>query len=624
MKKIEEMTMKDLLDESTFIELFNMDNTVDYARTIVDLRQRAKQLGSVRDFNEILKAYKSIVDEEVEMQTKSAEVVGYTNFEGDYPRMECGDWLADETGVYKVQWTGKLEMRIIACYHPILPILRLRNMESQEENICIAFKRRGKWHEITVSKEIVASANKIVALSKYGIAVTSENARNLVNYLSDVENLNDREISVETSSSKLGWHKDIFLPYDKGIAFDGNMDFRDLFGSIKENGDYNVWLNHILELRKTGRKEIKLALAASFASVIVGTLEALPFVVDFWNKSGGGKTVLMMLSASVWADPSEHMYIGNFDQTPVGLEVRADLLNSLPMLLDDTSNAPRWTKDDFERLVYMLCSGKGKSRSNKTLGMQRERHWRLCTITNGERPISDYATQGGAINRVIECLCTKKIFDEPRETLEVIRENYGFAGKLFVEIVKNTDKAKLKAMFKEYNNILFAADKTAKQIAAASVLLVADKLATDHIFKDGLYLSTDTLKDMLVSQSDMSDDQRCYDFIIDKVARNPARFEIESSLEQWGIKDMYNGKKYILFYTSALEDICEQGKYSLKSFLAWAKESNILETDPERMTKQKRVGTKRIRFYWIASEAKTEENVENKGFLDDLPDEIPF
>ena len=59
---------------------------------------------------------------------------------------------------------------------------------------------------------MISSANKIVNLSKLGVSVTSENARLLVKYLSDVENLNDDEIPVQKSSSKLGWIGDGFIP----------------------------------------------------------------------------------------------------------------------------------------------------------------------------------------------------------------------------------------------------------------------------------------------------------------------------------------------------------------------------------------------------------------------------
>ena len=99
-------------------------------------------------------------------------------------------------------------------------------------------------------------------------------------------------------------------------------------------------------------------LAASFASVLVSPLGVLPFIVDLWGETEGGKTVTLMLAASVWADPDESNYIGDFKTTDVALEARADLLNSLPMILDDTSKISARIRDNFEGIVYDLCSGK--------------------------------------------------------------------------------------------------------------------------------------------------------------------------------------------------------------------------------------------------------------------------
>lgn len=622
MKKIEEMTISDLLDESTFIELFNIEDSIEHARTIVDLRQRAKQLGSVRDFNEILKAYKNVVDEELESRSVKSEVVGYTNFEGDYPKMQCGDWVADDTGVYQECFMGKHSIYRFACYHPILPISRMRNLETLKERIEIAFKRRGKWETITVAKEVIASANKIVALADYGIAVTSESAKHLVKYLSDIENLNDFDIPLERSSSKMGWHENnTFLPYDDGIIFDGELDFKDLTDSVKAVGSREKWMDTVKALRKTNKIEIRFALAASLASILVDKVGGLPFVVDFWSKSGGGKTVLMMLAASIWASPEEHRYIGNFDQTMVGLEVKADLLNSLPMMLDDTSNATKYTMDEFERLIYMLCSGKGKSRSNKTLGMQRERHWRNCTLMNGEKPISDKVNQGGAINRIIECLCSENIFDDPRGVLDVITNNYGFIGKEFVELVKRTGEKALTVMFNAYNKILLDKDKTAKQTAAAALILTADKLATDSIFDDGIYLDVDEVSKMLVGQSDMSDDVRCYKYLLDMVASNHTHFNPEEACEQWGLIEVINKEKYIIFYKNQIEMLCDKKGFSLKSFLNWANTKDLLLTDSGRKTKNKKINGMTIAMIFMKVVNAEDELTE---FIDIDSLEIPF
>ena len=118
--------------------------------------------------------------------------------------MQCKEWIAGEGGIFlRNPTTGYTD--ILACYHPILPIERLKNLETGEEQIKLAYKRNGRWDEIIVPKTMVTSANKIVSLSGRGIAVTSENAKYLVRYLADVENANEEHIAVQYSTSKLGW-----------------------------------------------------------------------------------------------------------------------------------------------------------------------------------------------------------------------------------------------------------------------------------------------------------------------------------------------------------------------------------------------------------------------------------
>lgn len=293
---------------------------------ILSLTDKAKDLGVKAKFEEILKAYKqSIREYEREQRTRRRNEISlenWTNFEskGKYDNMFCGAWIATDRGVYAQSYDSPND--IVACYHPILPIERLKNMETGEEQIVLAYKRNNRWHEIKVAKDIISSASKIVALSKMGISVTSENAKYLVKYLSDVENMNDDHIQIQSSTAKLGWHGEDFIPYDTEIIFDGDNRFKNIFDAVHENGSWEEWLQHVKQLRTTGRIELKFMLAASFASVLVKPLEALPFFVDLWGETEGGKSVSLMLACSVWANPDESQYIGDFKTTDVALEAK--------------------------------------------------------------------------------------------------------------------------------------------------------------------------------------------------------------------------------------------------------------------------------------------------------------
>lgn len=70
--------------------------------------------------------------------------------------------------------------------------------------------------------------------------------------------------------------------------------------------------------------------------------------------------------------------------------------------MDDTSKVSDRIRGNFEGMVYDLCSGKGKSRSNRDLGVNRENRWQNRILTSGERALQTYVSQGGAINRILK------------------------------------------------------------------------------------------------------------------------------------------------------------------------------------------------------------------------------
>lgn len=621
MKEMSEFDADSILDDEVFIELFEMEDPILRSKTKVQLTRRAKQLGVKSDFEEIMKGYNQ-ADREMKRQEQENRTVctvdNYTNFTGPHDRMYCGAWIADDRGVF-AQNSGRVDE--VACYHPILPVERLRNLETGEEQIKLAYKRNNQWQDIVVPKTMITSANKIVALSGRGISVTSENAKLLVKYLADVENGNDDYIDVQYSTSKLGWINDQFIPYDTDIIFDGDNRFKQAFESVSDHGSFDVWLRHVRELRASGRMEVKFLLAASFSSVLVQVLGGLPFFVDLWGETEGGKTVSLMVAASVWANPDESRYIGDFKTTDVALEAKADMLNHLPMFLDDTSKTSARIRDNFEGIVYDLCSGKGKSRSNKELGINRENRWRNVMICNGERPLSSYVNQGGAINRILEVECGEKIYQDPQKTAETVKKNYGHAGKEFVEIIKELGEDEIRSIQKEFQKQLLDTDKMQKQSISLSIVLAADKIATDYIFKDGQYISVEEAKKVLIDRNELSDNERCYHFIQDKVAMNGHRFDTIASCEKWGIVE--NG--YAIFYNSAFDQICKDGGFSKKSFLSWAAKKGIIQQDSKgNHTKQKKIDGKNSRCVFL--QLNPEENVDKDGFasIDETQEELPF
>lgn len=612
---------KTILSDEVFEEIFSQEDEIYKARLLLSAQEVAERFHVKGKFDQMVKAYKR-VDRETKQRKKQQQTAGmnnYTDFDGPYENMYCGSWIAGETGVY-AQNMATVEQ--IACYHPILPIERLKNLETGEEQIKLAFKRNGRWEEIIIPKTMITSASKIVALSGRGVAVTSENAKLLVRYLSDVENRNTSQIAVQYSSSKLGWIKKEFLPYDTEITFDGDSRFRQLFENIGEHGNRAKWYEHVKSLRQSGRMEIKLMLAASFASVLIHQIGALPFFVDLWGETEGGKTVTLMLAASVWANPAESAYIGDFKTTDVALEAKANMLNHLPMILDDTSKKNRRIEENFEGVVYDLCSGKGKTRSNRDIGINTESHWNNCILTNGERPLTSYVNQGGAINRILEIECGEKVYADPQQTADTLKHNYGFAGKDFVEVIKAMGADSVREIQKDFQQQLFDDEKMQKQSISLSIILTADKIATDTLFKDGQYISIDEAKKVLIDRNELSDNERCYRYILDKIAMNGTRFDADTACEKWGIIE----HGYVFFYNQAFDELCKSGGFSKRSFLSWGVKKKVVETDSMgNPTKQKKIDGKNNRCVCLKLDDGI--SVDDSGFMvvdEAMQEELPF
>lgn len=615
MKKIEEVTKSDLLSREFMQEVFDEEDEIERGVNIANLMDRARELKAYTEFKVLLDAFRKAEREALPEKTKGT-LCQWTNFESDeYDNMICGYWNATERGILKPNSDE------YACYHPILPVERLKNIETGAEQIKLAYKRNGTWHEIVVPKSLIASASKIVALAEQGIAVTSENAKLLVKYLSDVENQNDNFIKIKRSTSKFGWLNKDFIPFDGDIIFDGDMKFKQVSESVTTQGDYKTWLDHARTVRARKRIESKFCLAASFASVLVAPLRGLPFFVDLWGGTEAGKSVALMLAASVWANPDENAFIGDYKSTETALEAKADMLNHLPMLLDDTSNQNRRLAENFESLVYVLCSGKGKTRSNKDIGINRESRWKNCIITNGEKPLTSYVNQGGAMNRILEISCDGHIFEDPRLTASVVKNNYGYAGRDFIKILKEIGVEGIMEIQKVFLDKLDNDEKMQKQSLSLSIVLTADKIATDYIFKDGEYIDIEEAKQVLIDKNELSDNERCYRFILDRVVANRGRFDPRNeNIEQWGVIE----DNYVLMISTALSRLCKEEGYSRLSFLKWASDKGLIQGNGGRYDFTKKTNGICVKYVKIKI---LDDNEFLSDFVDaseEYNDNIPF
>ena len=435
----EQMDKDAILSIKTIESIMDEDDLLAREVMIQEAMDRAEQLKCLTKFKTLINAAKKeekrlieLAKRDVRAGAKTSNNV--TDFTGCDESYDCGAWVANDNGVRTYTVMGER----LACYHPIIPVARMINIQTGKEKVKLKFKKGAMWKDIVIDKSIIASSSKIVALADYGVSVTSENSKALVSYLSDVENLNVEEIEVRNSTSKLGWIKDDFVPYDVNVYFDNESNFKMLYESIRKEGKREKWYDLVKGIRATSRLEPKIYMASAFASVLIEPLNALPFIVNLWGDTGKGKTVALMLAASIYAFPGNNEYVTDPKSTITALETRTNFLNNFPVLIDDMSQIKNRFDDDFSTLVYFLCSGKGKERSNVNLGINATNSWKNVFLTNNEHSLVTETMQGGAVNRIIDVEMEEGyIFDNGNHVVEVIKKNYGYAGEEFIELVKD-------------------------------------------------------------------------------------------------------------------------------------------------------------------------------------------
>lgn len=507
-----------------------------------------------------------------------------TQFEGQPVELFSGQYKCEESGVYFID---KFGYEVNVCRHPIMPIQRLCNADTGVERLEIAYKKGRNWRTVIVEKSVIASSSSILQLASYGIVVNSENAKALSTYLLEIENLNFDVIPEQQSIGRLGWiSQKHFSPYVEELVFDGETNFKHMFNAIKSCGNRETWLYAMRDLRKE-KSPGRLFLAASFASVILEPCGLLPFFLHAWGGTEVGKTVGLMIAASVWASPRLGDYILTFNSTLVGQEMTASFLNSLPMCIDELQIQSSSGVRDFDRIIYQLTEGVGRARGAKTGGLQRMNTWRNCIITNGEHPISNSSSGGGAVNRVIEFECDEKVYSDLVGICAVISSNYGFAGREFVEFLQQDGMFEaVNEIQKEYYRELLKSDSTDKQAASASAILAADAIATELIFKDGNNLTVADLEKIMTKKAEVNVNQRALEYVYELAERNPNRFKAnefgEYQGEVWGKKE----DDCIYFIKSVFDREMANAGFNSTAFLAWAKRMGYIDTDKNKRTKK--------------------------------------
>ncbi|MBQ2173574.1 MAG: DUF927 domain-containing protein, partial [Alphaproteobacteria bacterium] len=530
-------TREQLLDKEFIRNTLDRCEPSELKRTGEMLLDRAREIKGFkimplkRAINEIIKAKNN--------QGITEKITGQTEFVHrtlNKPLYIGDNYISEDGKIYGIREGKEMDELFIICPCMVYPLERLCNIETHKERLTITFYKDGKWIDKTIEKLIIANHSKVVDLANFGLPITSVRAKSFVSFMAAIEYLN-KDIPRVNTINYFGWFKDLegqpeFVPYSSKIKFDGAEEYKDLAKSIQPHVDKQKWFELVKKIRSNTNKQFmpQLFMSIALASVLLKPLNMLPFIANIWGLTGRGKTANLKLATSIWGNPEESKYIMDGDTTATALFVKASTLKHLPLCIDDFSKIDL-KKLSIESLIYTLCSGTDRARAtSKDVHLQEVHTWKNAILTTFERPLIDDNMKGGAINRVLDFeIPDEDIFEDPGEVFNTIQTNYGFLGSMFIEKVQEIGAAKLLEIQKKFEKQIIAAaedmgeKKETKQILPLSVILTADKIATE-IFQDGIHLNVRDLTRHLKSIKEVADGQRAYEHLKDYINMNQRNF----------------------------------------------------------------------------------------------------
>lgn len=389
-------------------------------------------------------------------------------------------WIYSDKGISRIdekEYTPKM-----VCRTPIILTQRLKSLETGEEKIEIAFKRDGEWHRAIYPRSTIFTARAITVLADLGCTVTSENAKQVVRFLSALEAENIDIIQKADATSTFGWQPGRrFIPgREQGIVLDIDPSQKGMAAAYCRNGDMEHWIRTMAPHRE--RDKFRFILSASFAAPLLRILKQRIFFVYNWGGSKGGKTAALKAALSAWGDPDRLMV--NFNATQVGLERTASFYCDLPLGIDERQLAGK-NQESLEKTIYMIASGTGKIRGSKGGGLQAIHQWRTVALATGEEPLSTETSQTGVSTRVLEIYGGP--FDDEKQASIMHQEapmNCGWAGPEFIEELIGIDEREICDKYEEMSKYVasISQGKSGSHVAGIAAVALADSMIDSWFF----------------------------------------------------------------------------------------------------------------------------------------------
>ena len=298
---------------------------------------------------------------------------------------------------------------------------------------------------------------KVLAMQNILASFGSGNDKNFFDYIrASVEKMSTEKLPVKVPAS-YGWQKDntfvyagkIYAPKVAPVEIP-MVGLENIVNNTKPTGTIQGWRNVInLLIQKKMYDQLAVILVGAGAPLMKFTgIYGMTFHCAS-TYSGTGKSLALEGAASIWGHPV-HYRIGK-SSSPVAMQQRLGMLNSLPLITDEITSKNRTAPDWISEFLLDMTEGRGKERMEAGTNKERLNNstWMSNALMSSNTYIVDallgtrkHASEG-EIRRVIEFDMDTQLTWEPHE-IEIIKSlanNYGVAGDIFAQyMVDNFDR----------------------------------------------------------------------------------------------------------------------------------------------------------------------------------------
>ena len=305
---------------------------------------------------------------------------------------------------------------------------QFKDIENSEISYELSFGKNNHITKIPVQAIDIADTKNIINLSSKGLDVDTVNRLEVVNFISMFKRIN--ELETEKTVSRLGHVKGRFIhplinsDVELVIHEDG---YKRLASAFKTKGTLQDYSDTVFKQVKNSPMAM-MVIYASLGSILLNDFDVEPFIEDISGKTSTGKTTVLKVGSSVWGTND---LISEWNTTKVNVERKASMMNSFPLIYDDTRKAPVYQLAD---IVYQFSGGRSKGRGN-IHSIDVEKTWKNILISTGETSIVEYDNgKGGMSARVITLQDNPFNDDVDLNALyDGLENNYGHLGLAFIE-----------------------------------------------------------------------------------------------------------------------------------------------------------------------------------------------